>query len=285
MRDWITITATQPLDTLQDKLESYLGPRLREQGITLDVQVQQIDDSNIILHCCFSGAANGSMPHRRQLAELLSDVILENWQPSLLHKVVKKIYGDLDPSEQDDICRHASIQLKGRFRRGYVLRRLREYLDHHDFINLNGFIAFRLPDYLDDLEEAVDRAVDEILIEREYREFMRFLQYLVETQSPKADRVHVLLGSNAAFRLLDESGQSLHLDNFVELLHVNPPPNLDMDDILISALIGISPRLVILHDPRARCSWETADALQTVFQQRLLLCTGCRLCEYRHRME
>lgn len=297
VHDWVTITAAQPLDMLHGMVDGRLRPVLLRHGITMNIEGRELH-GNAVLHCRFFNltSPDAGRKCRRELASVLSDIIIEILEPGIVNKVVQRAYSDLDPQEKERICRQVISQLAGtaastqparrhKSRWEYISGRLEDYLNHNDMIHLEGFINFRLPDYLEELEEAVDKAVDDMLIEREYREFMRFLRSIVETQHPKIDTVHVLIDCGKAFSLVDGTGNAIHVDELDQLLHVQSGPNLEMDDILISALIGISPRQIMLHDPMARCSVETADALQTVFDRRVRLCPGCKLCERRRQME
>ena len=58
---------------------------------------------------------------------------------------------------------------------------------------MEGFIRFRLKDYIEELKYIIDGSVDELLIDREYNEFIKLLRYFVEIQEPKVEEVHVLL--------------------------------------------------------------------------------------------
>lgn len=54
------------------------------------------------------------------------------------------------------------------------------------------------------MEEIIDNAVDDFLIEREYKEFIRLLKYFVEIQDPKFNVVHVVMEYDDNYMLLDE---------------------------------------------------------------------------------
>ncbi len=70
-------------------------------------------------------------------------------------------------------------------RRNVIVRKLMDYFENTDSLILDGFVNFRLKDYMKDLEEIVDKAVDDFLMEREYKEFIRLLRYFVDIQEPK----------------------------------------------------------------------------------------------------
>ena len=53
-----------------------------------------------------------------------------------------------------------------------------DYFDNSNSIILDGFVNFRLKDYIKDLEEIVDKAVDDFLTDREYRNLSDYCDIL-----------------------------------------------------------------------------------------------------------
>jgi putative sporulation protein YtxC len=89
--------------------------------------------------------------------------------------------------------------------------------ENNDEMVLDGFIRFRLKDFRHELEKAVDRAVDDLLIEKEYSEFIKLLRYFVEIQEPKVEEVHVVVGEDNKYILLDSSLRIINNDLLEDL--------------------------------------------------------------------
>jgi hypothetical protein len=53
---------------------------------------------------------------------------------------------------------------------------------------LDGFLSFRLKEYRGRLAEVVDKAVDEYMMDMEYKEFIRVLRYFVDVQEAQSMR-------------------------------------------------------------------------------------------------
>ena len=64
-----------------------------------------------------------------------------------------------------------------------VIKKLSDFLDQNNHIILEGFVTFRMQEYVDELEEVVDWAVRQYLIEKEYQEFIKLLTCFVQMQS------------------------------------------------------------------------------------------------------
>ena len=70
--------------------------------------------------------------------------------------------------------------------------RLAEYLEKENEIVLEGFITFRLKEYLEDLYDTVEEIAEDYLTDRRYREFLRLLRHFMMRQKNKAREVNVV---------------------------------------------------------------------------------------------
>ena len=59
--------------------------------------------------------------------------------------------------------------------------------------------------------------MDDLLIEKEYGEFIRLLRYFVEIQEPKVDEIHVVVGEDNRYVLLDSSLRIINNDLLEDL--------------------------------------------------------------------
>jgi len=216
---------------------------------------------------------------RHFLANALSDVIVNGWEPAILAKILREHYGCFNEDERATIMGYARERLspggnhfKRRIsRKGHILRRLTEYLQRNDQVVVEGFLAFRLKDYMQELEDAVDQAVDDFVLEREYCEFIDLLKIFAHSQEPKIEEVHVLFTSSGAFHLLDAQGYPLDHDYLDDFVVDMVDSGVDYQDLLISALITLSPEHIVVHGTGSPDDLETLDTLGEVFGPRLHL--------------
>ncbi len=106
---------------------------------------------------------------------------------------------------------------------------------------LEGFVNFRLKEYIKDLEEIVDKAVDDFLMEREYREFIRLLRYFVDIQEPKFNTIHVIAGYDDKYILLNEEKREITNECIQEFMNDISNEEINYDDLLVSSLITMAP--------------------------------------------
>jgi len=136
-------------------------------------------------------------------------------------------------------------------RKNIIIKRLLEYFESSNTVILDGFVNFRLKDYMKDLEEIVEKAVDDFLMEREYREFIRLLRYFVDIQEPKFNAVHIIAGYDNKYVLLDENKNEITNECLQEFVNDIPEGEINYDDLLVSSLITMAPRKLVIHGAKS----------------------------------
>lgn len=226
---------------------------------------------------------------KQYIASVLSDLILDNWERLLLQQIIRENYYYFEPAEQEIINRlalqyvnkgknHSAESLCRLRRKSKILRRLLEFLRNQNQIVIEGFIRFRLKEYIGDLEEAVDKAVDEYLLEKEYREFIQLLQYFVEIQKPRLELIHVVLYPGGVFKLYNEQKQLLKSDSLEDIFDNLVPGEINYEDLLFSVLVSLAPRQIIFHVGKSLEAPVLLSAIKSVFSGRVRECSGCALC-------
>ncbi|HBF38929.1 MAG TPA: hypothetical protein DDW50_16625 [Firmicutes bacterium] len=221
---------------------------------------------------------------RFYLANIITDLLMNNISKEFIQRVIRSKYRFLGTSEFNLVLQNAYAYLnnlhesgdigKTLSRHNQILLEVNQYLDTNSDLYLEGFFRFRLKDYFTELEKSVELSMDNFLVEQEYHEFIRLLQYFVEVQEPRIDEVHVLIKDQQNFYLLDEEKQPINQEQLQGVL-TDLNQDIDYDDLLLSALITISPKRLVLH---LSAKAEIVDTLMNVFQDRIIICDGCPLC-------
>jgi putative sporulation protein YtxC len=172
----------------------------------------------------------------------------------------------------------SSGNLFKRRRRNMIVRKLLDYFESTNSLILDGFVNFRLKDYIKDLEEMVDKAVDDYLMDREYKEFIRLLRYFVDIQEPKLDTIHVIANYNCNYMLLDQSKKEITNECIQEFINEISEGEINYDDLLVSSLITFAPRKIVIHCDGHIKNKELLETIKSVFVGKVLLCNGCELC-------
>ncbi|NLS45509.1 MAG: hypothetical protein GX969_07230 [Firmicutes bacterium] len=223
------------------------------------------------------------------VASALADSIVFDMEIELIKKTLRTRYSYFDEGEREKIAEYVLDALnrgdQGHSenraqaitrRRNDILFTLLDYLDTGDYLILEGFMRFRLKRYIEQIAIAVDSAVDDFVMEKEYNEFIRLLKYFVDVQEPKIEEIHVLAKPDGRFRLLDQNGESIDSDYLEGVPSESGRGCVDHEDVLISALITVSPQKIILHGFKGK---NANDTICRVFDTRVSDCPGCHLCK------
>jgi putative sporulation protein YtxC len=227
---------------------------------------------------------------KHYIANVVSDLILNNWERVLLLDIIRQNYYYFTPDEQQMIFQISLKNLNHGLeanddtfveylsRKSLVLQKLLEYLQSNDRLIIEGFIKFRLKDYLQELYSIADKAVDEYMMEKEYKEFIRLLKYFVEIQEPRLELVHVLLQPSGCFKLLDGNKKNISSDYLDGFIIESEEPEINYEDLLVSALITIAPTTIVLHFQTNRYAMKATETIKSVFGDRVTYCEGCSIC-------
>lgn len=223
------------------------------------------------------------------VSNALADYIIKQYEDKLLFRIINSNYCYFNSSEKKEILKSALriirnddknflnslFQIR---RRNVIIRKLLEYFEGSNSLILDGFVNFRLKDYMKDLEEIVDKAVDEFLMEREYKEFIRLLKYFVEIQDPKFNVIHVIVGYDNKYILLDENKMEITNECIQEFVNEISEGEINYDDLLVSSLITLAPRKIIIHSTSQFKNKELLETIKNVFSGKVGVCTGCEVC-------
>lgn len=293
----IKIGTDSHVEVLRDRL-AYELKLLQIEGLRVEIDETESGEYTF-LGCNITDFGAWSYPEedinkifKHYVANVLSDMIVDKWEKDLLEEIIRENYYFFSLEERQAIYKNAFSALNKGFtapeaqfyqlsRKSRVLQKILDYLQNNDQILIDGFIKFRLRDYLADLEGAVESSVDQFLMEREHQEFIRLLKYFVEIQEPKIDSVHITVQANE-FQILDNDKQNLVEGMLKDLLPDLEEISVKHEDLLVSALITLAPEKIKLHFTESKKFKPTQDTLYAVFEDRVSNCKGCDLCNLKH---
>ncbi len=223
------------------------------------------------------------------ISNALADYIIDQYEEKLLIRIINNNYCYFSQSEKKDILNKALSIIKNEDsnffnslfqirRRNVIICRLIDYFENSNNIILDGFVNFRLKEYIKDLEEIADKAVDDFLMDREYSEFIRLLRYFVDIQEPKFDTVHVIAGYENKYILLDDAKREITNECIQEYAAEISEGEINYDDLLVSSLITFAPRNVVIHCTGKFRNKELMETIKNVFLGKVVVCQGCEVC-------
>lgn len=226
------------------------------------------------------------------ISNALADYIIRQYEERLLTRIINGNFCYFNAGERKEILGRALNIIRNEDktfinslfqirRRNVIIRRLMDYFDNSNNIILDGFVNFRLKEYIKDLEDVVDKAVDDFLMDREYREFIRLLRYFVDIQEPKIDTVHVIVGYDNRYTLLDGSKKEITNECIQEYVNEISEGEINYDDLLVSSLITFAPRKIVIHCTGQIRNKELMETIKNVFAGRVVMCQGCDICSMK----
>lgn len=152
------------------------------------------------------------------------------------------------------------------------------YLLQFRTIHVLGFIRFRMKKYLQQLQDVVEFAMDEYIMERQYQNFINLLRCFVQTQEPKVPLVHLVHKGNYEFVLLDEELQPIRSNPVESLVVEMLDHELNYEDMIVSTLINVSPQMIYIHTEES--DLQVIKTIQSIFEDRTVLCLEDSIDKY-----
>ncbi len=210
---------------------------------------------------------------REQLCQTLADMIITAYQPLLLKELVKKRYYYFTGAEQKEIYLIAKSYQKKIPWRNLLAKGLNGYLEKNRVILLDGFVRFRMEEYRQELEQTVDRAAEDYLVDREYKEFIGMLTCLAEIQPCLVEQANVKKTESGEYGVFDEQFRPVLSEETK-----NTFGSLTREDKLLSRLITLSPHEIIIHRKQEIENKELINTILNVFGEKVTFCEGCSFC-------
>jgi putative sporulation protein YtxC len=261
----------------------------KSEGIDISYEDYKLG-STLFISCGIKGRTDAGEEFKYILSNIVAGVIINHYEPRLLRKIVRENFSYLNLKEQaaviDKACkllREEKMVQPGGFykatRRSRIMRGIIEYLNAEKELNIEGFINFRLNAYINELNDAAERAMEIFAAEREYNEFIKLLRNFVDIQECKIDTVHLCQSKDGRYLLYDDKKNSISSEYFDELRSEILDYTINYDDLLISTLITVSPNKIMIHDIEEFKNKELVQTISNVFADRITICSKCDFCD------
>lgn len=213
------------------------------------------------------------------VSELLSDTIITFYEEKLIIRMINSNYFYFDDYEKKiimDNCREYE-------KMEYVDKKEKLYKEVHDYIKsegreivLDGIINFRIKEYIKVLDNIVDMAVNQYIIEKEYTEFINLLKIYVDTTEPTVNLLH-LIYTNGESILLDENKNIVSLSDNIYSAKYLSDITFSSNDIALNTLLSMLPKKLEIHVIDEED--EFVSTLKLIFEDRVYICKDCNICK------
>lgn len=234
---------------------------------------------NIIIH--YSGNEIKKFIH--EVSCILACLVIDELEESFIKKLIFKNYFYFDFNERKhivDMCFDIfTDDFNLYFDKKYncLINDFESYLKNNKSIILNGFLNFRIKDYMSILEEVVDEAVNNFVIEKEYLEFISLLKIYVNSQKSTCDIVHLIYNNESSI-LLDKDKNIINVSDDVFKAKYLSDISFSSNDYALNSLLTLIPKKIYIH-LIDNCIDEFIHTLSLIFESRVEICTDCDICK------
>jgi len=237
------------------------------------VSINPIDGSDgRTVRVSVTDSDNDPAKETAMLCSLLADIIVENLQIRYMVRLLRQKYCFLSEKEQCDILVRALKRLwygkngqkdEVMLCKMDVRQRLIETLKQNgtDNVVLEGFMRFRMKDYLTAWENELNWCVQDHIRKKEYAEFVEILRLFVKIRIPRVKQVHICIDGEGEYVLLDE--------RLCLLQSRFSGGRIDKDDALLSTLVNIAPLSIVVHNRERFFDGRIIETIKDVFGARV----------------
>jgi len=215
------------------------------------------------------------------LSDILAEYILKSYENNILEKIIARICEGLSKTDRDEIYRIACIRLythnernMGNLiesRRKLISAKIAEYFRSEDRIIVEGFVTFRLGEYVRNLEIEVERSIRQFFIERQYEEYINLLTSFVKMQAPRVPELHVFVQNNGSYRVEGAKPFEIPEDIVNGFGIESSNPVIEDDDFMIGFLLTCAPVRIFIHNSLSFKNKELLNTIRIVFSECILL--------------
>lgn len=274
------------IKTTKNDIANFLMQSL--DNITLDnVVFAQREFSkyiNIIVHYL----GNSIPVFYNEITDVLTNCIIKIYEPNIVHNLLALNYFYFSNDDIDTIHHICCDTLKTNTplnknctlnelqdRKEFLSNDILKYISYNKSLVLDGFVTFRTKDYLYCLDNIVDFAVSQFVINREYAEFIELLRMYIDSKESNVEIVHLIYANDESI-LLDENKNIISLTkNNLDSKYLSDI-TFSSNDYALNSLLSLLPRRIIVH--LVSPSNDFINTIKLIFENRIVICDDCNIC-------
>ncbi len=212
------------------------------------------------------------------LCNIIADTILKFYEINIIKRILAFNYFYFDEFEKkkiEEICIESLKNNKLKNRNKTICNKVQKYLKQNKSMILDGFVTFRIKEYIEKIDELVDEGVNKYIIEKEYAEFISLLKMYVNSKDPETEEIH-LIYTNGESILLDKNKDIITISNNSFNAKYLSDITFSSNDFALNALLSLLPKKLNIHLITKKD--EFIDTLCLIFENRVYMCTDCNIC-------
>ena len=153
-------------------------------------------------------------------------------------------------------------------REGVLWTEILKYITSHKSIVLDGFVKFRLKKYLQYIEDVIDNAVNQFVIDKEYNDFIKLIKMYIDSKPSSKNTVY-LIYDHGESTLLDENDEVINCNRTILDASYLSDISFSSNDYTLNSLLSILPKKLIIRllSPED----EFIHTLKLIFENRVII--------------
>ena len=203
------------------------------------------------------------------LCSEIADLIISLIKERNLKDYIWKTYTNINEEDKKNVYIEAIslFDKKQDFIKETIYSKVNEFIIENDDLNLDGFLKFRMKDFISYFSILSVIALEEHLIKRDKKEFLDSLKYFIDIQEAKMELLRITIMKDGRFILSDENGNEVENLNNEEIRNLAMQEDLNNEDILISAIMTLCPKKIeILDNSNNKKSKEIIEIVNLLFE-------------------
>lgn len=216
------------------------------------------------------------------VSNILSSTIIKYYETKTLKSIITNNYfyfSDIEQKQILEICKEYIENINNDeliIKKDAIILSCIEYFKTNKSLILDGFVNFRLTNYIKILDMIVDISVNKFVIDREYLEFIDLLKMYINSKEYGCDVLHLIYNHQESI-LLDESKNSISLDSHILNSKYLSDITFSSNDYALNTLLSLLPRVIYVHIIDAED--EFINTLKLIFDNRIYICNDCNICK------
>ena len=216
-----------------------------------------------------------------KIASIITNCIIEFYQNKLLKRIIEYNYFYFTATEKKQILEIANdfinedvITSDDNFFSIYYV--VLEYIKTNKSIVLDGFVNFRLQNYMKNLDYIIDISVNKFLIEKEYNEFVSIIKLYISMTPFNSVLIHLIYYNGEAILLDSEKNIISSQDDIFKAKYLSDI-TFSSNDYALNTLLNLTPKKIIIHLVNCQED-EFIKTIKLIFENRYEICTDCNIC-------
>lgn len=221
------------------------------------------DDIEVII-----SIEENNIAYIQETSQEITSLIVSIMEDYLLKQHILKYYNDDYIEEKRNIYLYSLnlFDLKQGIIRDAVYKRVYNHILHNDYLDIDGFVTFRIKDFTKYIPIVSDLAIEEYMMQRDQEEFINVLKYFIDMQEEKIDYLKVHIIESNYIALYDKKGNRIDNIDDEDIINMAIQENLNYEDFLISTLLTLCPKKIeILDSSNNEGSIEIIETIKSIF--------------------